>query len=431
MSSFRLVCFLCLALGLFGGHPAATRSEAADLPAAFAIAKVRIFDGFRLVPRGTVVVHGGRIVAAGPKVKPPRGIEVIDGSGATLLPGFIDAHTHVYGGPVLERALVFGVTTELDMFAEPGSMRALRDEQAATGAPGRADVRSAGFLATAPGGHGTQYGLAVPTLTGPEEAQAWVDARLAEGSDYIKIVSEDGAAYGFERPALDHATIAALIQAAHGRRRLAVVHVSTLERARAAIAAGADGLVHIFVDREPEPDFAPLVARRRAFVVPTLSVSESTTGVPSGQGLTDDPRIAPFLTPDEVTNLRRAFNARPDAPNRLEHAFAAVRRLKAARVLILAGSDALNPGTVHGASIHREMELLVAAGLSPVEALAAATSAPARAFGLTDRGRIAPRLRADLVLVRGNPGLDITATRDILRVWKGGHPVERPLHPGS
>jgi imidazolonepropionase-like amidohydrolase len=380
------------------------------------------------VPRGTVVVDGGRIVAAGPKVKPPRGIEVIDGSGATLLPGFIDAHTHAYER-VLERALVFGVTTELDMFAEPGSMRALREEQAATGAPGRADVRSAGFLATAPGGHGTQYILEVPTLTGPEEAQGWVDARLAEGSDYIKIVSEDGSAFGSELPTLDQATIAALIQAAHRRRRLAVVHVSTQESARAAITAGADGLVHIFVDREPEPDFAPLVARRRAFVVPTLSVNESTTGVPSGQGLTDDPRIAPFLTPGEVASLRRSFNQRPGAPNRLEHAFAAVRRLRAARVLILAGSDAVNPGTAHGASIHREMELLVAAGLTPVEALAAATSAPARAFGLTDRGRIARLLRADLVLVRGNPGLDITATRDILRIWKGGHPVERPLHP--
>jgi imidazolonepropionase-like amidohydrolase len=372
-----------------------------------------------------VVVDGGRIAAAGPRVRPPRGAEVIDGSGATLLPGFIDAHTHTFG-PALERALVFGVTTELDMFTDPDWARALREEQAATGAPERADVRSAGLLATAAGGHGTQFGIPVPTLAAPEEAQAWVDARLAEGSDYIKIVSEDGAAYGRERPALDHATIAALIQAAHRRRRRAVVHVSTQERARTAIEAGADGLVHIFVDREPEPGFAPLAARRRVFVVPTLSVAESTTGVASGQGLADDPRLAPFLTPDEVTNLRRSFNPLPEAPLRLEHAFAAVQRLKAARVSILAGSDAPNPGTIHGASIHREMELLVQAGLTPVEALAAATSAPARAFSLADRGRIARGLRADLVLVRGNPGLDITATRDILRIWKGGHPVERP-----
>jgi len=424
MIRFRLVYVFLLALCLLGTPPAITRSAAEEPPGIFAVVNVRIFDGVRMVPRGTVVVDRGRIVASGPKVKPPRGAEVIDGSGATLLPGFIDAHTHIFES-ALERALVFGVTTELDMFTSPDFAQFLRDEQAETGAPGRADLRSAGILATAPGGHGTQFNFPIPTLTGPEEALDWVDARIGEGSDYIKIVSEDGSAYGGQWPALDQETIAALIEASHRRRKRAVVHVSTQERARAAIEAGADGLVHIFVDQEPEPGFAPLVAKRRAFVVPTLSVSESTTGVASGQSLIDDPRLAPFLTPNEVTNLRRAFTVRPNAPNRLEHAFAAVRQLRAARVLILAGSDASNPGTVHGASIHREMELLVEAGLKPVEALAAATSAPAQAFGLADRGRIAPRLRADLVLVQGNPGLDITATRDILRIWKGGHPVER------
>ena len=426
MACFRPVHLLFLALCLFGGHPAAMRTAAAaETPGTFAIVNVRIFDGTRMVTRATVVVDGGRIAAAGRKVKPPRGAEVIDGSGATLLPGFIDAHTHSY--PLaLERALVFGVTTELDMFTDPEMARFLREEQAATGAPGRADLRSAGLLATAPGGHGSQFSLPVPTLTGPDEAQDWVDARLAEGSDYIKIVSEDGAAYGSVRPALDAPTIAALIEAAHQRGTRAVVHVTTQERARSAIEAGADGLVHIFSDREPEPGFAPLLARRKAFVVPTLSVIESTTGVPSGWDLTEDPRLAPFLLPDEMANLRQAFNVRPGAPNRLEHALTVVRQLRAARVPILAGSDAPNPGTAHGASLHRELELLVAAGLRPVEALAAATSAPARAFGLADRGRIAKGLRADLVLVRGNPGQDITDSRDILRVWKGGHPVERP-----
>ena len=426
MIRLRPVHFLFLALCFFGSHPAALPPATADgEPGSFAIVGVRVFDGTRMLPERTVLVGGGRIVATWAQARPPQGSEVIDGSGATLLPGFIDAHTHT-SRLGLERALVFGVTTELDMFSDPAAARALRQEQAATGAPGRADVRSAGLLATAPGGHGTQFSVAVPPLTGPEEAQAWVDARLAEGSDYIKIVSEDGTAYGRERPALDDATIAALIEAAHRRRRLAVVHVSTHDRARAAIESGADGLVHIFGDREPEPDLAPLLAHRNAFVVPTLSVSESLTGVASGRSLTTDPRLVLFLRPDEVANLRRAFATLPGAPNRLGHSFAAVQRLRAARVAILAGSDAPNPGTAHGASLHREMELLVEAGLSPVEALAAATSAPARAFGLADRGRSARGFRADLVLVRGDPGQDITATRDILRIWKGGHPVERP-----
>jgi hypothetical protein len=157
-----------------------------------------------------------------------------------------------------------------------------------------------------------------------------------------------------------------------------------------------------------------------------LTVVESTTGVASGKSLTEDARLAPYLRSDEVVNLERSFPSRPNAPNRMDHAVAAVRQLKAAGVPILAGSDAPNPGTAHGASIHREMELLVSAGLSPSEALAAATSVPAKAFGLTDRGRIAPGLKADLVLVQGDPGQDVTATRNILRIWKAGHPVERP-----
>ena len=95
---------------------------------------------------------------------------------------------------------------------------------------------------------------------------------------------------------------------------------------------------------------------------------------------------------------------------------------------ILAGTDAPNPGTAHGASLHRELELLVHAGLAPTEALAAATSVPASAFHLADRGRVARGLRADLVLVNGDPTRDITATRDIVGVWKGGAPVDRAAY---
>ncbi|HEX9413179.1 MAG TPA: amidohydrolase family protein [Ktedonobacterales bacterium] len=104
---------------------------------------------------------------------------------------------------------------------------------------------------------------------------------------------------------------------------------------------------------------------------------------------------------------------------------AALRQLTAAGVPILAGTDASMPGTTHGASLHREMELLAQAGLTPLEALAAATSVPARAFGLDDRGRVAPGLRADLVLVEGDPSQDFLATRHIRGVWKRGSAVDR------
>jgi imidazolonepropionase-like amidohydrolase len=415
---------LLAALSWSWGLAAACAAETPEK--AVAITNVRIFDGAQIMPKGTVVIQGRAIAAVGPKVAVPAGAEVIDGAGATLLPGFIDSHTHTWGD-ALSRAAVFGVTTQLDMFTDPSFARSMREEQAKTGAPGRADLYSAGFLATAPGGHGTQFGLPVPTLKRPEEAEAWVDARVAEGSDYIKIVIEDSKLYGREIPTLDQATVAALAAAAHRRKKLAVAHIATQQSAREAFEAGADGLVHIFTDRAPEAGFVSLAAERKAFVIPTLTVVESTTGKASGASLADDPRLSPYLTAEETVNLRRSF---PGGCGLVfQNALDAVRDLQKAGVPILAGSDAPNLGTAHGASLHRELELLVAAGLTPAQALTAATSVPARIFGLADRGRIAPGLRADLVLVKGDPTADVTASRDILHVWKIGREVARPLAP--
>jgi len=98
----------------------------------------------------------------------------------------------------------------------------------------------------------------------------------------------------------------------------------------------------------------------------------------------------------------------------------AIRAMAARRVPILAGTDAPVPGATYGASLHSELQLLVRAGLTPTQALIATTSAPAGAFGLSDRGRIAPGLRADLVLVEGDPTTDILHTRRIVTVWKRG-----------
>jgi len=391
----------------------------------FAITNVRVFDGETLIPKAVVVVRDGKIAAVGPKVAVPQGAEVIDGGGGTLLPGFIDAHTHAAFTEQLRRAVVFGVTTELDMFTDPAFARSARAEQAAPGGVSdRADLFSAGSLATVPDGHGTEYGLPAPPITRPEDAQAWVDARLAEGSDYIKIVDETGATFNLKIPTLNPPTIAALIRAAHKRGKLAVVHISSQVSALRAIESGADGLVHLFADSPPDDELIRSVARHKAFIIPTLTVLQSTTasGMASGKGLTVDPRLKDHLTPGEIANLLQWAKGNGE----LKYAFETVRKLRDAGVPVLAGTDAPNPGTAHGVSIHREMELLVEAGMTPQQALAAATSVPAKAFRLQDRGRIASGLRADLVLVSGDPLQDITATRAIVRIWKGGKPVVRP-----
>jgi imidazolonepropionase-like amidohydrolase len=385
---------------------------------------VRIFDGHQVIERASVVVRDGKIEAVGPSVAVPANAAVVDGQGRTLLPGLIDAHTHVWQADQLKAATVFGVTTELDLMGDAGTARRLKAEASAS--RDLADLRAATNAVTAPKGHGTEYGFAAAVIHGPNEAEAFVSARIREGADYIKIVYDDGRAYGLYTPTIDKATLSTAIAAAHSHHKLAIVHIGTFENAREAIAAGADGLAHLFVDRLPDAGFAPLVADHRAFVIPTLSVLHSACGEPAGTALVDDAALRPYLNDADVGNLKARFPKHRD----LSCAIAAetVRRLKAAHVPILAGTDAPNPGTIHGATLHGELALLVQAGLSPTEALAGATSLPAERFGLTDRGRIAAGLRADLVLVDGDPTRDIQATRKIVGVWRAGHAIDRSAY---
>src|SRR5262249_38163155 len=103
----------------------------------------------------------------------------------------------------------------------------------------------------------------------------------------------------------------------------------------------------------------------------------------------------------------------------------AIKQLRAAGVPILAGTDSPVPGQTYGASLHGELSLLVSSGLTPLEALRAATAAPAHAFRLEDRGKIEAGRRADLVLVAGDPRTDTRATRRIVTIWKRGAEVSR------
>ena len=426
-SIFWRIFFVLVVIGLIsvGAIPilsdTAPKSSHPDNIDPLVIRNVRIFDGSRILSDNTVLVQSGKITAVGTNIGMPDGANVIDGTGNTLLPGLIDAHTHVFG-PVLKQAIVFGVTTELDMFTDYHFAAEMKRQQAAGEGLDRADLFSAGTLVTVPGGHGTQYGLTIPTINTPDEAPAFIDARIAEGSDYIKIV------YDLRFPTLSKATLAAVIEAAHTRGKLAVVHISSLEGARDVIEAGADGLVHLFVDRSPDSEFGRFVAEHQAFVIPTLTALESSSGIPSGASLITDAHLSPYLSETDVINLKQASPVPPGVKLSYTAAEEALQQLKDAKVPIVAGTDAPSPGTAHGPSLHRELELLVQAGLTPMEVLAATTSVPATVFHLNDRGRIAPGLRADLLLVKGNPTTDIKATRDIVGVWKLGVPVDRQAY---
>ena len=413
--SLRLV--LATALSSMLALPAA---RAQDAPVLFD--DVWLFDGERAHGARDVLIEDGVVVRVARRLRAPKGATIVDGEGLYLIPGLIDAHTHVFGADGARDALRFGVTTQLDHFTMVSFAEAEAAQRDRRERTDRADLFSARTLVTAPGGHGTQFGMSIPTLERPEDADAFVAARLAEGSDWIKIAYEPGRE---TLPSLDRETMTAAVRAAQDQGVLAVVHVSAREAARDALEAGADGLVHIFGDEAIDDGLVRLAKRSGAFVIPTLTINAAAAGDPVGADAGDDPRFEAALTPAQRGQLGATFGGFRMGETAVSAA--ATRALHAAGVPILAGSDAPNPGTTYGASLHTEMVRLTEAGLSETAALRAATSAPADAFGLEGRGRIARGARADLVLLEADPTKDIRDTRAIRAVYKNGYEVDRAL----
>jgi imidazolonepropionase-like amidohydrolase len=394
------------------------------------IRDVRVFDGTQTVPRTDVLIDGERLAT-----DVEHADVELDGSGKTLLPGLIDAHTHVVDGD-LAQALTFGVTTELDMFCLPSNLA--RQRRLASEQDDVADLRSSGVLATAPGGHPSQIMNADPSLAerlgdavGPfdtvadaGQAEAFVKARLAEGIDYLKIVIDSGTVAGVRLPFLDADTVAALVDAAHAHGLRAVAHALTAKDASVAVDAGIDCLAHVWADAAlADPASEELIAKivaQKVFVISTLTYFEAVTGSPEGVELVRDERVASRLPQHAKAAIDRDYSAIPVDPKALPNALRTAGMLHRAGVPLLAGTDANIYTPLHGASLHRELLLLTQAGLTEKEALAAATSVPARHFDLGDRGLIAPGKRADLVLVDGDPTRDITASRSIVDVWRRG-----------
>ncbi len=361
-------------------------------------AEVRGCDGHRFLDGWYDGVTDGPVSATGEPAGPAAqagstasaaaqaGATTVRGRGATLLPGLIDAHVHLRGPGDLEELARWGVTTALDMGSWPP---ALIEE---LWHAGPTDMRSTGAGAVGPGSPQAKI-PGRPTnsiVTKPEDGRRFVATRVAEGVDYIKVIVDPPG-----RGGPDQATIAAIVQAAHDAGRMVVAHASNTGAVAMAQAAGVDVLTHAPLDAALDQAAVAEVVRSQRTSVPTLVMMAGVAANAPVPGL--DYRHAR----DSVTALHRAG------------------------VPIVLGTDANQavgvPANVsYGESAHRELELLVEAGLTPAEALHAATGAAADRFALPDRGRIAPGLRADLLLVEKDPAADVTATRSILAVRLAG-----------
>lgn len=350
-------------------------------PLKVALRNARVFDGHQLGDPTTVVIDGGRIGTDA------QGAEVFDAEGGTVIAGLIDAHIHVERREDLVRMAGFGVTTGLVMASWPrGQVNSLSN------LPGLTDLRTAGIPAVGAGGNHAKMPdfPSEGIVTTPDEACRFVDARIEDGVDYIKIVTEGAPPEGMDLP-----TLKAVVRAAHDHSKNVIAHAVTSGAYAMALAAGVDIITHAPLDRSLDESLLARMATRGTVVVPTLTMMKASVRQID----------LPFLD---------------YAP--AHHTVSALHRLG---VPIVAGTDANAsagaPANVpHGEGMHQELELLVEAGLSPPAALRSATVLAARYFGLADRGLVAPGYRADLVLIDGDPMADITATRRIRRVWCAG-----------
>lgn len=356
-----------------------------------AIVGATVFDGTGAAPRAaTVIIENGRIAQVGAGLAVPRGATVIDARGKALLPGFYDLHTHwtPSGNPattpqIATAYVAAGVTTVNDFHEQPESYAPRRAWLSTLVAP---HVNFAARIST-PGGHGADWGDQSTTIwiNTPDAARAAIARLKPYKPDLIKAFT-DGWRYGLapDNTSMDEWTLRALTDAAHKEGLEVLTHTVTVDRGALAGRAGVDALAHGLQDRELDPKALADIVTSKMAMAPTLAVYEPNK--PGNPPLDrSDPKVAPRFV-------------------KFGYALQNVKTMYDAGVRVGLGTDAGMPGTRHGRSTLREMELLVEAGLTPSQALVAATASSARIMHQDgDRGTIAPGQRADILLIDGKP----------------------------
>jgi imidazolonepropionase-like amidohydrolase len=404
------------------------RSGAEDRVVAFVGG--RIFDGTGkpAIESGTIVVRNGRIdaVGPGPRVPVPKGAVRVDLAGKTVLPGLVNAHGHVgevrglKSGPEfdteenLRRQLLsyarYGVTTVFSLGGDSAVGFGLRAAQEKA-PPGRARLFLAGPVVTA---------------QTAEEARRRVDEVAALKPDIIKIRVDDNLGTAAKMPA---AAYEAAIDQAHKRGLRVAAHLYYREDARGLVKAGVDFLAHSIRDAEVDDGLIALMKERDVCLCPTLMREVSTFVYESTPRFFADPFflreadrgvIQELSEPARQKTVRESRSAQT-YKTALETAKRNLKRLADAGVGIAFGTDTGPPARFQGYFEHEELALMVEAGLTPTQALTAATGGAARCLRAAGKvGTLAPGAMADLAVFAANPLEDVRNSHRLESVWIGG-----------
>lgn len=396
-----------------------------------ALRHVRVIDGLGgVIERGTVLVEDGRIVSVGEerKVSVPKGAVTFDCRGLSLLPGLIDCHVHLcLGGdadvartlreeaPALtllkaarfaRLTLEAGVTTIRDLGARDHSIFALKQaiDQGLTPGP---RIVAAGLVICMTGGHARFIGR---QADGPAEVIQAVREQLMAGAEVIKFIASGGVltpGTSPDRPQMTPEELTAGMEEARRAGRRIAAHAHGAEGMKNAIRAGAHSIEHATLMDE---EAAALMAQQGCFMVPTLSALATTADCGTTCGV-----------PETAVTKARKMRGRHEA---------SFKKARQSQIPIAMGTDAGTPFNHHGENA-QELARMVALGMSPMEAIMAATSSAAELLGMEQRiGTVAAGKVADLLFVEGNPLKRISLLQDKARiagVMQAGRFVSGPL----